>query len=238
MTTKRTNHGYAVPAPGLTLIELLVVIGIIAVLAAILLPVFVQARRKGYQAVCQANLRQIVLAVQMYAEDWDERLPRCSSFAPYTLVWVHPSYPPLFGPPYASLPDLLAPYVRSESVWYCPAEKPSDQVYYRPGMISFEENKGTYTWHHQTADGNPAGRSKIVSGMPLDRIPRPSEAALVWDARHWGVPNERGVSPPHFGGVNAAYADGHVKWVSLQGVKHGGSGINNFFACFAWQGFY
>lgn len=64
---------------GFTLIELLVVIAIIAILAAILFPVFAQAREKSRQASCQSNLKQIGLALQMYAQDYDE------SFAP---AWV------------------------------------------------------------------------------------------------------------------------------------------------------
>ena len=62
-------------ADGFTLIELLVVIAVIAVLAALLFPVFAQARGKGRQATCVSNLRQIGLALNMYAIDNDERFP-------------------------------------------------------------------------------------------------------------------------------------------------------------------
>src|SRR5437016_13930229 len=60
---------------GFTLIELLVVIAIIAILAAILFPVFAQARDKARQAACLSNLKQVGTALMMYGQDYDERMP-------------------------------------------------------------------------------------------------------------------------------------------------------------------
>src|SRR5687768_1575996 len=84
---------------GFTLIELLVVIAVIAILAAILFPVFAQAREKARQAACASNLKQAGLAVVMYAQDYDETFP----FAAFN--------PP--GQPLITWYDLVEPYVKS-----------------------------------------------------------------------------------------------------------------------------
>ena len=70
-----TSRGFTLPFRGFTLIELLVVISIIALLAAILLPVFFSVRGKARQTVCVSNLRQIGMAISLYAEDADDLYP-------------------------------------------------------------------------------------------------------------------------------------------------------------------
>src|SRR5438132_6104464 len=73
--------GSTAARPAFTLIELLVVIAIIAILAAILFPVFAQAREKARQATCLSNLKQIGLGVLMYAQDYDETMPIWCNYA-------------------------------------------------------------------------------------------------------------------------------------------------------------
>ena len=95
-----------------TLIELLVVIAIIAILAAILFPVFAQAREKARQTSCLSNAKQIGLASQMYAQDYDEILPETG--------WQGPCSDPVTGAAtdarysgVASFPIASAPYIKT-----------------------------------------------------------------------------------------------------------------------------
>jgi prepilin-type N-terminal cleavage/methylation domain-containing protein len=94
---------------GFTLIELLVVIAIIAILAAILFPVFAKAREKARQSSCLSNVKQLMLGVMQYAQDYDEVLPA--------------SYYP--GNPAASDTwyEKLEPYLKSTQILVCPSEK-------------------------------------------------------------------------------------------------------------------
>ncbi|MBC7805096.1 MAG: prepilin-type N-terminal cleavage/methylation domain-containing protein [Akkermansiaceae bacterium] len=105
--------GRSAPA-GFTLIELLVVIAIIAVVAAILFPVFSQSREKVRQTSCVSNLRQISLALQQYVQDFDETYPP-------EIVQV----PPINGGTVDARPfdRELVPYLKNDGVWACPSDE-------------------------------------------------------------------------------------------------------------------
>ena len=115
---------------GFTLIELLVVIAIIAILAAILFPVFARAREAARKATCLSNLKQIALAAIMYAQDYDEVLPIAASTAwgtAHPIVPVSPqqtygqaSAAGLRSKDFWQLADVLRPYIKSVDLFNCP----------------------------------------------------------------------------------------------------------------------
>jgi len=96
---------------GFTLIELLVVIAIIAILAAILFPVFARAREKARQTSCLSNIKQLTLANLMYAQDWDE------TFIQYQLLCVPPYDTATWSVPMVR----INPYVKNPKLWQCPS---------------------------------------------------------------------------------------------------------------------
>lgn len=110
-----------------TLIELLVVISLIATLAAMLFPVFAQAREKARQSVCASNLRQIGLAIAMYTQDNDGLYPWGADvihkFAPNADDKTEALYHSM-----PLLPDTLAPYIKNKELWHCPDDTGYDSV--------------------------------------------------------------------------------------------------------------
>jgi len=103
-------------AKGFTLIELLVVIAIIAILAAILFPVFAQAREKARQTTCLSNMKQLGLSVMMYTDDFEETYP-CGSSDFWNGVRAWGGYV-----------DALAPYVKNKKMFVCPSDGTKDCI--------------------------------------------------------------------------------------------------------------
>ena len=104
-----------------TLIELLVVIAIIAILAAILFPVFAKAREKGRQAACLSNCKQLGLATMMYAQDYDETLPLVNTNDPQTgSVNCYANH---------KWQDMLYPYIKNAQVMTCPSDDDPNSIW-------------------------------------------------------------------------------------------------------------
>src|SRR5207245_1421191 len=119
---------------GFTLIELLVVIAIIAILAAILFPVFAQAREKARQTTCLSNMKQWSLGTRMYLIDYDDTVVPCYLYTVHGSDGTLPT-----GKPYLQWwPDLLNPYVKNDKVWQCP----NWSMPYTYGRDAFEPGVG------------------------------------------------------------------------------------------------
>lgn len=215
---------------GFTLIELLVVIAVIAVLAAILFPVFAQAREKARQASCATNMRQMGLAVVMYLQDYDERFPlAATATATGFLNWHH----------------LVDPYVKNKQVWVCPStDLPLRNIYgelvCHYGFNSFYLNQDVDVTNIFTLNNAP--------GVALAAVAEPAHTVLLTDARgipgqepanhlstytlppslsdadFWGRPDAR-----HNGGVLVGRVDTGVKWIRPEGFYRGQSPADLWF---------
>lgn len=123
MSTRRTTHGF-------TLIELLVVIAIIAILAAILFPVFAQARDKARQTACLSNNRQMGVALMMYLQDYDETYPGNLQLEPN-------QYHTSGGAARKPFDQQLMPYIKNTQIFFCPSDSKSYRVAASSGSLSF-----------------------------------------------------------------------------------------------------
>jgi len=214
---------------GFTLIELLVVIAIIAILAAILFPVFSRAQEKARQTSCLSNVKQLALASRMYVQDWDEAWP------PYDSVYWDPA---------TFWPTLYEPYIRSWEIYWCPSESRRGKGIHRP---SYSFNGGQ--WMHGQdwfMPGKP-GENPGLSLLPtfLASVRRPVKCALVWDdcnspqysglyggslgkfyksgvMEYYGQPHVwvlGSLAGRHNDGDNIGFVDGHAKWYYTQGEE-------------------
>ena len=221
---------------GFTLIELLVVIAIIAILAAILFPVFARARENARRASCQSNLKQIGLGFMQYTQDYDEKYP------PFQFIFD----PSEATRKYYYYWNSLNPYIKSTQIWACPSNSSgtfSSAGYIADGVFKATDNI-SYTYNG------------ALHGAALASVDSPAEVFLSWDVQpgyawsgyaysaSYNLTNpaagetvdyatahngDRGRTPQgqknspsysrHLDGDNYLFADGHVKWQSHNAVQ-------------------
>ena len=185
---------------GFTLIELLVVIAIIAILAAILFPVFARAREKARQTSCQSNLKQIGLAMRMYMGDYDERvLPSRLGGSPTDVCWT----------------ALTQPYINNDQIFVCPSHStPLASAATNGYAKSYGLNYEIHTFN--TYAGHAANPLTIWPPVIMSKISEPSEliSAVDYDfnqpGMHYHNIDDR-VDWRHNDMGNVLFLDGHVK---------------------------
>ena len=219
-----------------TLIELLVVIAIIAILAAILFPVFAQVREKARQTSCLSNLRQVGLSVQMYAQDYDERYTNTELGG--NIDDAHEYY---WG-------DMLFPYTKNWQMLQCPSA--NQKIVFKTGATTYSQ-QWSYNYgindiiasdckvaddpscrhigvagHSMAAVDSPASTILIADNLPSNVDTEDGDDTTLGHGRHeinwqWGKRDATRLSvggksqdgyPRHSDGFVHLLADGHSKW--------------------------
>jgi prepilin-type N-terminal cleavage/methylation domain-containing protein len=191
---------------GFTLIELLVVIAIIAILAAILFPVFAQAREQARGTKCLSNCKQVGLSVAMYTQDYDETFPFQRTDALTVMA---------AGGKQTTYYDQLVPYSKNGWIWMCPSGRSWDKTRYEPPTLGYHMNGNLIT---------ALGLSEAAVVAPANCLLM-REFGAGWHAPVAHLRPYRGgcddtfyaptgaVAPgPHKNGYNFLLADTHAKW--------------------------
>jgi len=208
----RTNRGF-------TLIELLVVIAIIAILAAILFPVFARAREKARQASCLSNMKQIGLAMLMYIDDYDEQFCRVTCSGGTNYKWFDP----------------IDPYIKNKQILFCPS-------------LRGQSSQGTPNTDYVLNGCFAQGAALAMFEYPAEQIMvaerghnKPYEGYKPWpnDGASWhdlstyqhGTPTPHdhfthlAKDTAHNQGANYNFGDGHAKWLRWDATLKGGEGL-------------
>ena len=203
---------------GFTLIELLVVIAIIAILAAILFPVFAKAREKARQASCLSNVKQLALGLLQYTQDYDEMIIRSETYMPSTWTfgrWIDRNDGSRLN--YFTWLDGILPYTANEQIMLCPSS--GRNFVARPGRMNTDyvynghvgnmkmgaiREPATTLWFGDVGYASgaaPTGANTYVQNYTGGRATLLStHRASCWHSNR------------HNNGGNYGYMDGHAKW--------------------------
>jgi prepilin-type N-terminal cleavage/methylation domain-containing protein/prepilin-type processing-associated H-X9-DG protein len=209
-----------------TLIELLVVIAIIAILAAILFPVFAQARAKARQTACLSNEKQIGTSLMLYAQDYDETLPgnnnKNAEATGLALGFMDPGS-------VRNWAKSLMPYVKSYDVWNCPQAEPR--------LLTTSPE---YNYSSAAGAGNTnLYLNGIVADQPLSVIPNPADIIFLHETsvltrtcqvrprltavtatNTYTEANTPTYNFIHSAGANLLFCDGHAKWQKKTAIRY------------------
>jgi prepilin-type N-terminal cleavage/methylation domain-containing protein/prepilin-type processing-associated H-X9-DG protein len=227
-----------------TLIELLVVIAIIAILAAILFPVFAQARDKARQTACLNNMKQWGVGLMMYIQDYDELGPQ----AGYESCM----------PPASQWHNAVQPYIKNKGILKCPSDATEQYAndytnypVYTTGCGTLIRNIAPLAKYLAPAEtimvaegklwsargtGRAAGSPIMAQNMSGLIVGYAARTGPAWTFDAGRQQNYLGVNGGrHSGGSNFVFADGHAKWHRTPTITVGGNIVSNLQAVLPWQ---